>query len=213
VTSYWPLVGLRLRVGGLELSPARAEDLDVLGDLLPDDLEMNPHTPRPFDVPERRARGVALRQEIWKSLATWSPDNWTLDLVVRRGTAVIGMQELEARDFAVLRTVETASWLGPGHRAQGFGKLARTAVLALAFEGLGARVALTEAWSDNAASLGVTRALGYRPNGSVPQRREGQAWEMPRFRMDLAQWRAVSRPEVAIEGLEPCLPWFVAASG
>ena len=48
----------------------------------------------------------------------------------------------------------------------------RTAVLALAFEGLDAEIALTEAWSDNEASLGVSRSLGYLPNGSVRHRRD-----------------------------------------
>jgi hypothetical protein len=37
--------------------------------------------------------------------------------------------------------------------------------LALAFGPLQAQAAITSAWHDNHASLGVSRALGYRPNG------------------------------------------------
>jgi RimJ/RimL family protein N-acetyltransferase len=86
----------------------------------------------------------------------------------------------------------------------------RTAVLALAFEGLEAEIAITEAWSDNAASLGVSRSLGYLPNGSVRHKRDGGAAEMPRMRMNVSDWRAVPRPDVEISGLEACLPWFIA---
>src|SRR6478735_618841 len=210
---YWPLDGLRLSVGDLMLRPVTEADLDHLGDLLPADLEMNPATPRPFGAAEQVARGVAVRQEHWLRLGRWTPDSWTLDLLVHEHDRVIGVQELEAADFRVLRTVETASFLVPDARGQGLGKLMRTAVLALAFEGLDAEVALTEAWSDNAASLGVSRSLGYLPNGSVRHLRDGRAAEMPRYRMDRSEWRAVPRPEVEISGLAECLPWFVAPDG
>ncbi len=206
---YWPLDGLTLSLAELTLRPVTEADLDVLGDLLPLDLEMNPITPRPFGVAEQVARGVALRQEHWLRLGRWTPDSWTLDFLVSRDDRAIGVQELEAEDFRLLRTVETASFLVPGSRGQGLGKLMRAAVLTLAFEGLGAEVALTEAWSDNEASLGVSRSLGYLANGSVRHKREGNASEMPRFRMDLSDWRAVPRPEVAITGLDACWPWFV----
>ncbi len=210
---YWPPSGLVLTIGELILRPVAEADLDELADLLPADLEMNPHTPRPFDLPEPQARGVALRQERWKTMGSWNPDSWDLGFLVRYGDRPIGMQSLEAEDFAVLRTVETASWLAVEFRGRGFGKLARTAVLALAFDGLGAEVALTEAWTDNAASLGVSRSIGYLPNGSVRHRRGDAASEMPRLRLDRSQWRSVPRPQVAIAGLDSCLAWFGAASG
>jgi RimJ/RimL family protein N-acetyltransferase len=199
-----------MRRGEVSLRPVEETDLDVLGELLPADLEMNPATPRPFGLADDVARGVALRQEHWRALGSWSPDDWTVGFVVRHGDQIIGAQELEAKDFRLLRTVETASWLSPRFRGRGLGKVARLAVLALAFEGLDAETALTEAWSDNAASLGVSRSLGYLPNGSVRHRRGDQAWEMPRLRMDRTDWTAAARPRVEISGLLPCMPWFVA---
>jgi RimJ/RimL family protein N-acetyltransferase len=206
---YWPLDGLRLRVGDLLLRPVTEADLDGLGDLLPADVEMNPATPMPFGAPEQVAKGIAVRQEHWLRLGRWTPDAWTLDFLVHHCDQPIGVQELEAEDFRVLRTVDSASFLVPDARGRGFGKLMRTAVLTLAFEGLGAETAITEAWSDNEASLGVSRSIGYLPNGSVRHKRDGGASEMPRLRMDLSQWRAVPRPRVEISGLEPCLPWFL----
>src|SRR6478752_1033139 len=133
---YWPLDGLVLRVGAMTLRPVIEADLDGLGDLLPPDLELNPATPRPFGAAEPVARGVAIRQEHWLRLGRWTPDSWTLDFLVLLDDQVIGIQELEAADFRVLRTVETASWLLPKVRGQGHGKQMRAAVLALAFEGL-----------------------------------------------------------------------------
>lgn len=206
--TYWPLNGLSLHAGAITMRPLVETDLDILGSLIPEDLEMNPHTPTPFGLEPRQTRAVALRQEYWKALGEWTPEAWELTFGVWLEDELAGTQTLEGKDFAVLRTVETASWLRADRRGRGLGKLARTAVLALAFDGLGARVALTEAWSDNDASLGVSRSLGYRPNGSVLHRRGDRADEMPRMRLDLADWRGRERPAVRIEGLAPCLPWF-----
>ena len=75
------------------------------------------------------------------------------------------MQGMHARGFAARRTVDTGSWLGQDYQGRGFGKEMRAAVLALAFDGLGARLAETEAFLDNAASNAVSRALGYEENG------------------------------------------------
>lgn len=210
LSTYWPVDDLELRLGEMSLRPVVDADLDALADLLPADLEMNPATPRPFGVPERVARGVALRQEHWRARGTWTPDDWTLDLAVWKGDQLIGVQELEGKDFRVLRTVETASWLASDFRGHGMGKLARHAVLALAFVGLDAETALTEAWSDNEASLGVSRSLGYLPNGSVRLRRGEAGWEMPRLRLDRAAWQSSERPAVEILCLEGCPSWFIA---
>ncbi len=207
----WPLSDLVLRVGELTLRPLTELDLDGLGASIPEDLEMNPHIPRPFALGEPASRAVVLRQGYWSAMGSWHPDRWDLPFAVRLRQQVIGVQSLEAEDFAVLRTVETASWLLTDHRGKGLGKLARTAVLALAFEGLDAEVALTEAWADNEASLGVSRSLGYQPNGSGRHRRGSIASEMPRLRLDRDGWFAQARPRVVVQGLAACVPWFVAA--
>ena len=97
-------------------------------------------------------------------------DNWRLDFVVVVGKQIIGVQSLEGEDFLVLRTVDSASHLAPDGRGRGWGKQARRAVLALAFGSLAAEYAISSAWHHNAASLGVSRALGYKPNGESRQR-------------------------------------------
>jgi RimJ/RimL family protein N-acetyltransferase len=52
----------------------------------------------------------------------------------------------------------------------------------LAFEGLGARQADTEAFVDNRASNAVSQAMGYLPNGVGWATRRGEAAELNRWR-------------------------------
>lgn len=218
--SAWPVTGLRLRSGDLTLRPVVEADLDTLGADLPSDVELDPSIALPFGLEPPQARAVAIRQQYWRRLGSWTPAGWILEFVVLRGTDVLGTQTLEARDFAVLRTVETASWLVTDARGQGIGKAMRTAVLALAFNRLGAQLAETEAWADNAASLGVSRALGYQPNGTTRHVRTGGpgnpdpsatvSGDMPKLRLDANGWRARARPAVEISGLDACRAWFGA---
>jgi RimJ/RimL family protein N-acetyltransferase len=86
----------------------------------------------------------------------------------------------------------------------------RTAILHLAFEGLGAQRAESAAWHDNAQSRGVSMSVGYAENGDELKPRNGKADRQVRFVMDRAMWEARRRDDVTIEGLEPCLPFFGA---
>ncbi|HYM82574.1 MAG TPA: GNAT family protein, partial [Candidatus Dormibacteraeota bacterium] len=122
----------------------------------------------------------------------------------------IGAQTLFARDFPTLRLVRSGSWLGLPFQGRGLGKAMRTGVLGLAFDGLGAQVAESEAFLDNARSAGVSRSLGYEENGTGRLAPEGEARETRRFRLTRDGWRGRQRPAVAIEGLEGCLELFGA---
>jgi RimJ/RimL family protein N-acetyltransferase len=77
--------------------------------------------------------------------------------------------------------VDSSSFLTGAVRGRGLGKQMRAAVLTLAFGPLGARFAITSAWSDNHASLGVSRALGYVENGETADRRDDVAEERPTY--------------------------------
>jgi RimJ/RimL family protein N-acetyltransferase len=130
--------------------------------------------------------------------------------VVRRAGVCIGVQELEADRFAQRGTVETGSWLGTPWRGLGIGKAMRAAVLALAFDGLGAIVAETEALEDNGASLGVSASLGYEPNGETVHDHNGTKARMLRMRLPQSKWAASVKPDwpCRIEGLEAAAPMF-----
>lgn len=206
---YWPLFDLRLTTADLELRPMTEADLTPLSDLLPDDLEQDPAATT-YDVADQRVgRGIVTHQTYWKHYGTWSVDAWRLNFVVRRAGELIGAQELEGNDFRTLRTVDTSSYLVTAARGLGLGKQMRAAVLALAFGPLEAQAAITSAWQDNHASLGVSRSLGYLPNGVSALARDGAADLLAHLRLTRDDWLATGLAAgVTIEGFDPCRPLF-----
>jgi RimJ/RimL family protein N-acetyltransferase len=85
----------------------------------------------------------------------------------------------------------------------------RRAVLTLAFGPLGAREAITSAWHDNEASLGVSRAIGYTDNGVSTAVRGDRLDTMVHLRMTAGDWEASGAgDDILIEGFEPCRPFF-----
>jgi RimJ/RimL family protein N-acetyltransferase len=209
-TALWPLAGLRVRTPRLELRVPSEHDLCELATL----AALGVHDPgvQPFyfpwtDVPpEDRARNTL--QFHWRQWSSWQPQKWSLDLVVVRGGTVVGTQGIGAHDFAALREVSTGCWLGLAYHRQGIGTEMRAAVLHLAFAGLGARYAVSGAFTDNAASLGVSRKLGYADDGLERHVRRGRPAAVQRLRIDRAAWEVTHSLPVTVEGLDPCLPMF-----
>jgi hypothetical protein len=82
----------------------------------------------------------------------------------------------------------------------------RTAALGLAFDHLGAVAAISSATLANAASLGVSRRIGYADNGiSRIVDTSGEVVELQNLRLPADRWPGA---KVAVEGLTPALPWF-----
>jgi len=208
--THWPLQGLRLRTPRLELRLPGLAELDALAQLSADGV----HDPdwMPFLVPwtdlppAERARSVM--QFHWRTLAGWTPQDWTMQLAVFLDGEVVGTQGLTGQDFAIVGEVSTGSWLGQRYQGQGIGTEMRAAVLDLAFTGLRAESAVSGALAGNAASAGVSRRLGYQPNGLIRARvRDGWGWEQ-RFALDRDRWRQHRTVPVEIDGLGPCLGQF-----
>jgi RimJ/RimL family protein N-acetyltransferase len=212
IGSIWPLFELRLRSERLVLRLPTDDDLVELIALAK--AGIHPPDEMPFGIAWSTVpspdfeRGFV--QHHWGQRGAWSPESWGLNLLIEHDGVAIGSQSIHAQRFRVMRTVDTGSWLGRPYQGQGFGKEMRSAVLALAFDGLGARVAETSAFTDNDSSLGVSRALGYEPNGVGSLAPQGVARESLRFRMTAERWRSRPRPPVVIEGLEACLEMFGA---
>ncbi len=211
LTDHWPLFGLRLRTPRLEL---RYVD-DELAAALIDVTLQGIHDPAamPFGVPwtDLPAGGPLERSSLqhhWSKRATWAPDDWFFDMAVLVDGRPVGAQALFASQFPRLKTVETGSWLGRAHQGQGIGKEMRAAILHLAFAGLDAEVARTGAWHDNHASLAVTRALGYLPNGEERRPRRDAADRMLLFRLPRERWAQSRRDDIIVEGLDACRPLF-----
>jgi RimJ/RimL family protein N-acetyltransferase len=81
-------------------------------------------------------------------------------------------------------------------------------VLHLGFAGLGAQVGYSGAWHDNAASLAVSRSLGYEDNGEVIEMRRDEPDRQIKLKLERAAWEARRRDDIVIENLEPCLELF-----
>jgi RimJ/RimL family protein N-acetyltransferase len=208
MSRWWPLHDLRIRTGTLELRLPSYDDLVALGELAHDGI----HDPAvmPFGVPwtdvapDERARSTM--QWHWQTIGAISADSWQLPFAVVDDGVVVGMQEVGAKQFRVCREVSTGSWLGRRHQGRGIGTRMRAAVLHLAFAELHAEAATTSAYDDNPASNGVTRRLGYEPNGVDVTERRGKAATMLRYRMTRARWEQRERPEVDVAGVAACRP-------
>jgi RimJ/RimL family protein N-acetyltransferase len=190
LTDLWPLAGLRVVCGDLELRYLDDPHLVELARLGSEGI----HAPEtmPFTgtwtrgTPPEVARSILAYQ--WSRRATVAPEKWVLELGLVRAGEVLGTQSLMADDFPTVRAAETGSWLGRAHQGQGLGTTMRLMILHLLFEGFGGRRALTTAWADNPASIAVTRRIGYLPNGIDLAAREGAPVESNRYTLERAAW-------------------------
>ena len=209
---YWPVLDIRLRVDDLVLRPFTDADAERVARILPLDVELNPESATYVGAAPGTARGTVVQQDYWRAMGTWTADQWRLNFGVWRDDEMLGAQELEARDFATLRTVDSASFLVVAARGLGIGKAMRRAVLTLAFGPLAAQRAVTSAWHDNHASLGVSRALGYVDNGVERHRREdapGGVDDLVHLRLERDAWLSSGLADgVTVEGVDQVGPYF-----
>lgn len=212
LTEMWPLFGLVISTPRLELRLPTDAELVGLAQVAADGV--HEPTERPFLTPwaERppleRARHVL--RSAWSTRGEWEPGNWSLGLTIFLDARPIGVVWLSATEFAERREVSTASWLGLCHHRQGFGTEARLGALALAFDHLGATYATSEAFPDNAASVGVSSKLGYEHDGISRDVRDGEVVVSHRLRLSRERWERNDSSEIEVGGLQPCLPLFGA---
>lgn len=214
VARLWPLFGLSVRTPRLTLLYV---DDDLGAALMQLAVAEGVHDPEemPFTVPWTRSPSPLLEREglqrYWRGRAETSPDAWSLSFAVLEGDVLVGEQNLRATDFGTRRTVGSASWVARSRQGHGIGREMRAAVLHLAFDGLQAQVATSGAFEDNAASLAVSRSLGYVDNGWDLTARDGRPVRDLRMVLDRATWESSRRDDIGLEGLEPCLPLLLPA--
>ncbi len=205
----WPLFNLRLRTPRLELRLPTDDDLLELMRVARDGVMEEGRVF--FASPWHELPSPAFERQFllhwWRSRGSWTPSNWTLGLAVIAGGKPVGIQDVHARDFAVRREVASGSWLGRAHQGHGYGTEMRAAILALAFDGLGAESAESGYFPGNAASARVSAKLGYVENGDEVWAVSGKRLVERRLRVTRETWKRDFVP-VTIEGLEPCLPLF-----
>ncbi|CAN5405247.1 GNAT family protein [soil metagenome] len=200
----WPLFGLAVKTPRLTL---RYVD-DELGGELALLAARGIHDPAimPFAEPWTDAEPAELEYKTlryyWRNRVETSSAHWDLNMAVCCEQTVVGMCSVSADDFPVTRTASTGSWLGREYQGHGIGREMRRAALFLIFAGLDAECATTSAWHDNAASLGVTRSLGYTETGSGQQPRRDKSDTMLDFSMTMRQWFAVhSNSDIQLAGI------------
>ena len=212
LADLWPTFGLVLSTPRLVLRLPSDTELEELARLAANGV----HGPdeRPFLTPwaegTSEERALFVLREHWSQLSSWTPENWRLGLgVFLRTGQPLGVATLRARSFRVNREVTTSSWLGLPHQGKGYGTEARTAVLTLAFDHLGATDATTEVFQDNHRSQGVSRKLGYLPDGISRDRRGEEVVISDRLRLTADRWAAsTSTVAVHVSGIEEAARMF-----
>jgi RimJ/RimL family protein N-acetyltransferase len=201
-----PLFGLRLRTPRLELRLPTHDELVELRELAR--AGVHPPQEMPFavawtDEPYSEEWVVSFHEQ---QREAWRPEAWDLELGVWVNGALAGVQALYGKDIATKHAVGTGSWLGRRFQGRGIGTEMRTAVLELAFRGLGAELARSGAVEGNAASLRVSEKLGYRVVGSGHVAPRGVEVGHTDVELRREDWRPPF--VVEIEGLGTCLPLF-----
>jgi RimJ/RimL family protein N-acetyltransferase len=208
--SGYPPLDLLIRTPMLELRGATDELLEALVPAVRAGI-VDPALPLPFDDPVSHYEPSPQREWRWLR-STWAgrsrvdPTSWRLYFVVVVDGEPVGVQDLIGIGFVPLGTVATFSWLVPGVRRRGIGSEMRSAILHLAFEGLGALEASSEAFLDNAGSNGVSRALGYEPNGTTWATRRGEPAQLQRWALSRRRWEERRRDDIELTGVQACLP-------
>lgn len=175
IADVFPVLGLSIRSGSLELRGLADDDLVVLGRI----AQRGVHPPErmPFYVPWTDAPPetlpLSMAQYHWRQRAELSPARWSLDLGVWVDGELVGTQGLGTHDFLVTRTGETGSWLGQEHQGRGIGTRMRQAICAFAFDHLDAAEITSGAFLDNPASIAVSHRVGYVDNGVTRKVRRG----------------------------------------
>jgi RimJ/RimL family protein N-acetyltransferase len=162
-----PLLGLRITAGPVEL---RGVTDDLVGPLA--ELAIRGvHDPdyMPFFVPWSTAPAAEMPRNMaqfhWGQRAGFSVQKWAMDLAVFYDGELVGSQGFGTKDYLITRIGETGSWLGREFHGRGIGTAMRKVICAFIFDHLGADYITSSAYTDNPASLGVSRKCGYRENG------------------------------------------------
>jgi len=206
----WLLSNLRLETPRLTLRLPSEGELDDLaqasfGRVLSEDEQdfMGPWTQLPDGQFQR-----SFYQYHMSLRGSWSAQKWDLQFFIfdKESNEAIGCMGLSAEEFSLSRSVNTGSWILPEYRGRGLGKEARSAVLHLAFNELGAIEARSGASPSNHSSLGVSHSLGYHDDGEGYHLLHGRRDETIRLLCKKENFQPSCKVEVF--GLDSCRDFF-----
>jgi RimJ/RimL family protein N-acetyltransferase len=199
-----PLLGLRITAGPVELRGITDDLLAPLADLaiagIHDPDYMPFYTPWSLTPPPDMPRAIA--QYHWRNRAEFSPEKWTADLAVFWEGELAGSQGIGTRDYLTTRTGETGSWLGRRFQGRGIGTAMRQVMCAFAFDHLDAELVTSGAFTDNRASLAVSKKAGYEEQGWRRVVRLGEAATIQGLVLTPGKFNRYQHA-LAVEGLAP----------
>ncbi|WP_147104217.1 GNAT family N-acetyltransferase [Nesterenkonia populi] len=204
----WPAFGLRIESPRLVLRVLREADFPQY--LAAASSGVTHTEQNPFSAPWNEKPPAEMARNslpfIWSTRGLVTAEHWHLPLGVflKDGDTegpVIGMQDVFAKDWAVLRTVGSGSWLRADHHGHGYGTEMRAMMLAWVFDHFGAEYAESDAYEWNTASRRVSEKLGYTPCGSrrAPDAHRRSAEQLDLFRLSPEDFQKPEWP-VEVEG-------------
>lgn len=198
IADVFPVLGLRVTAGDLELRGISDDDIGTLGALAAQGVHSPDRMPFAFPWTDVTPEELPLKfaQYHWRTRADFSPSSWVLNLGVWSEGELVGVQGVTTSSFVVRRTGETGSWLGSAHQGRGLGTVMRRVMCVLLFDHLGFTEVTSGAFVDNPASLAVSRKVGYRVNGTERYERRGELAEMTMLALSPDD---LVRPDVAVE--------------
>lgn len=174
--SALPLLGLRVRAGPVELRGITDDLLGPLADLVVAGI----HAPdlMPFSAPWTAVPAHELprnfAQHHWRVRASFAPEKWSAEFAVFWNGELTGVQGISTENYLILRGGETGSWLGRAFQGKGIGTAMRQVMCAFVFDHLDGAYITSGAFTDNPASLAVSRKTGYADNGVAHLSRQGR---------------------------------------
>jgi RimJ/RimL family protein N-acetyltransferase len=205
LAEIWPVFGLQVEAGPLQLRAVRDEDIPGLVELARSGIHAPDEMPfsEPWSTAPAEELATTMAAHYWRVRSQFGVAEWSLEMVARWDGEVVGCQGFHTTNYLVTRSGETGSWLGRRFQGRGIGTLLRQAMCCVAVDHLDAAEVVSAAYLDNPASLSVSRKLGYRPNGQRrEQRREA---EMAISQKLVLAPQDLLRPEVEVRvsGVDP----------
>lgn len=199
----YPVLGLRIAAGPIELRGMDDETLIAMADIAAAGTHGNDEMPflQPWTRTPAEQFHLQYLQYHWGARSRFSPAAWDLDLAVRYEGELVGTQGVMTRNFLATRTGGTGSWLGQQFHGRGMGTLMRQAFCTFLFDHLGFEQITSSAFTDNSASNRVSRKVGYRPNG-VQRTARDDSWVTANEYL-LTPDDLVRGPELTVTGVEP----------
>jgi RimJ/RimL family protein N-acetyltransferase len=205
VADLFPVLGLRITAGPLELRGITDDDLPALCELALGGIHREDEMPFyvPWTMVPRRNLPRNVAQYHWRTRAEFAEGAWTLNLGVWHEGVLVGTQGISTERYLVTRTGETGSWLGLAHQGKGIGTAMRQVLCAFVFDHLDAQEITSAAFLDNPASLAVSRKVGYRPNGVRRLTRRPDEMALNQSLVLAPEDLVRYRHELVVEGLAP----------